>query len=186
MHYSQRKILRYELGLIKFGCRRLMAADLRPPDGRPPQLSFRDAVSRPRIPIHEDTTIKEGGSFKGEPTLFYSKDEVSKLAAPFDHVLVEKFDAVRPNMAFLRKGFQIIGFKGDVDLELLDDHHILIRFSLQKDYYRCWMHESWDFKKHVMRVLKWTPEFISESEPPVVPVWISFQYLPLHFFRKGL
>lgn len=100
-------------------------------EGRPPLLSFRDAVSRSRrhIPIQEITELKNGGTYKGEPALFYDSDEVSRLAAPFDHVLVGKFTGVRPNMEFLRKGFQIIGYKGDVSLGLLDEHHILIRFS---------------------------------------------------------
>lgn len=116
-------------------------------EGRPPLLSFRDAVSRPHIPIQEVTELKNGGSYKGEPALFYDSDEVSKLAAPFDQVLVGKFSGVRPNMEFLRKGFQIIGFKGDVSLGLLDAHHILIRFSQHEDYFRCWTRGSWSFKK---------------------------------------
>lgn len=107
------------------------------------------------------------------------------MASPFAMVLVGKFSTARPNMEFLRKGFQIIGFKGDVSLGLLDSYHILIRFALHEDYYRCWMRGSWSFKKHVMKVLKWTPDFTSDHEPPVAPIWVSFNHLPIHLFQQG-
>lgn len=47
------------------------------------------------------------------------------------------------------------------------------------------MHGSWSFKKHVLKVLKWSPDFTADHEPPVAPVWIYFNHLPIHLFQKG-
>ena len=62
--------------------------------------------------------------------MLFSNKEYAKLADPFDMKLVGQFSAECPNMEFLRKGFQMIGFKGDVSLGLLDSRHILIRIAL--------------------------------------------------------
>lgn len=87
-------------------------------------------------------------------------------------------------MEFLRRRFSTIGFKGRFTLALFFDNHILIRFSLPEDYHRCWLRGSWNFKQHVMKVLKWSPNFKPDQEPPISPVWLSFNHLPLHLFQK--
>lgn len=73
-------------------------------------------------------------------------------------------------MEFIRRGFKTIGFKGAYQLGLMDSQHIFIRFDLEEDFYRCWLHSSWIFKKHVMRVLKWTSTFFVTQQPSMVPV----------------
>lgn len=88
-------------------------------------------------------------------------------------------------MEIIRRGFQTIGFKGTYHLGLMDPRHILIRFEQEEDFHRCWLHDTWSFRKHIMRVLKWTPSFSPAKEPPVVPVWVSLEQLPLYLFRKG-
>ncbi|KAI0529274.1 hypothetical protein KFK09_001821 [Dendrobium nobile] len=35
-----------------------------------------------------------------------------------------------------------------------------------------------------MRILKWTPDFDVRHESPIVPVWVSFPNLRLHFFNS--
>lgn len=87
-------------------------------------------------------------------------------------------------MEFPRRGFSTIGFKGGFTLRLFDDKHILIRFSLPEDYHRCWRRGSWNFKQHVKKVLKWSPNFKPDQEPPIAPVWLSFNHLSLHLFQK--
>ena len=47
------------------------------------------------------------------------------------------------------------------------------------------MRGSWSFKKHIMKVLKWTIDFTADHEPPVSPVSVSFNHLPIHLFQKG-
>ncbi|KAL9451935.1 hypothetical protein AB3S75_007859 [Citrus x aurantiifolia] len=34
-----------------------------------------------------------------------------------------------------------------------------------------------------MRIFKWTTDFLCSEESPVVPIWISFPYLPIHFVQ---
>ncbi|PKU68121.1 hypothetical protein MA16_Dca022177 [Dendrobium catenatum] len=35
-----------------------------------------------------------------------------------------------------------------------------------------------------MRILKWTPFFDIKEESPIVPIWISFSNLHIHFFNQ--
>lgn len=134
---------------------------------------------------HQDT-IKLGGQYKGEHALFFSTVEVSNLSGDFQFVLVGKFSHERPPMEFNRCGFQTIGFKGEFHLSLLDSRHILIRFDLEEDFHRCWLHGSWSFKKHVMRLLKWTPPSRSQENP----YWFLCGYrliiFPFISFKKAL
>lgn len=95
--------------------------------------SFADMVRGTSVPMVD--AIKEETSYKGEPALDFTA------------------------MEFLRRGFKMIGFKGDFRLGLLDPKHVLIRFDLEENYHRCWLHRSWRFKNHVMKILKWTPAF---------------------------
>lgn len=116
--------------------------------------------------------------------MLYTPSEVDFLAAPFNLTLIGKFAHDRPNMEFIRKGFSTIGFKGDYHLGLLDDSFVRIRFTQQDDYHRCWMHGTWSFKKHIMKISKWTLHFSPAHEPPFSPVWISFHNLPIYLFQK--
>ena len=34
-----------------------------------------------------------------------------------------------------------------------------------------------------MRIFKWTTDFQCSEKLPIVPVWISFSYLPIHFVQ---
>ncbi|KAI0498485.1 hypothetical protein KFK09_019373 [Dendrobium nobile] len=40
------------------------------------------------------------------------------------------------------------------------------------------------FQFTLMRILKWTPFFDIKEESPIVPIWISFPNLRLHFFNQ--
>lgn len=156
-------------------------AGFHPPaaEGSPPSYA-----SMVRADIHEPT-LKTGSQYKGEPALFYSQVEVQDLSGSLHYALVGKFSHGRPPMEFISRGFQTIGFKGSYRLSLLDPQHILIRFDYEEDFHRCWLHECWNFKKHIMKVLKWTSSFSVTTEPPVVPIWISLENLPLFVFKRG-
>lgn len=154
-------------------------------EGQPSIPSFRDVLAGSKLPITIAPCIKEGSSYKGEPALLYTPSEVDSLAAPFHLTLIGKLSHDRPNMEFIRKGFSTICFQGDYHLGLLDDSHVLIRFTQQEDYHRCWMHGTWSFRKHIMKIIKWTPHFSPEHEPPFAPVWVSLPHLPIHLFQKN-
>lgn len=97
--------------------------------------------------------FKEVALHKEELALLYSEPEIDALSAFSRFALIGKFAFDRPSMEFLRRGFKTIGFKGDFRLGL-DQRHILILFDLEKVYHRCWLHNSWHFKDHIMKVLK--------------------------------
>lgn len=152
--------------------------------GLPPDKpSFAAMVRGTQVP--SSLTIKEATLHKGEPALHYTDPEITDLSSPLRYALIGKFSTDRPSMEFLRHGFKTIGFKGDFRLGLMDPKHILIRFDLEEDYHRCWLHGSWKFKTYVMKVLKWTSDFTTKEEPPVVPVWVSLEQLPLFLFAKA-
>ncbi|CAI9112538.1 OLC1v1012999C1 [Oldenlandia corymbosa var. corymbosa] len=121
--------------------------------------------------------------YKGEPVFPLTKEEDETLAAPFKLSLVGKFSKRRPKMDFLWHQFQKIGFKGSYSLGMIDHRHIHILFDLEEDYHLCWIKGLWSFDHHIMRVLKWTPQFNTEHESSIVPVWIAFEGLPLHRFN---
>lgn len=158
-----------------------------PPENPPPagevsawgNKSFSSLFSRPAV--DEVLPIKPVASFKGDPALFFSADEVRALAKPFDLALVGKFSYGRPSMAALRKEFHTI--KGAFTIGWLDLRHVLIRFTVEEDYVRLWMKGNWNLLGFPMRVFKWTPEFQISAEPSLVPIWVSFENLPIHLFR---
>ena len=43
--------------------------------------------------------------------------------------------------------------------------------------------QTWYVCGSAMRIFKWTTDFLCSEESPVVPVWISFPYLPIHFVQ---
>ena len=61
------------------------------------------------------------------------------LAALFKLALVGKFSHRRPNLDAIRKSFQSFGFHLEFSIGLLDQRHILIRFSMEEDFLRCWL-----------------------------------------------
>lgn len=134
---------------------------------------------------HAREAFKDASTYKGEPALHYSEPEVLDLSSLLRFALIGKIFSDRPSMEFLRRGFKTIGFKRDVQLALMDQYHVLIHFDLEEDYHRCWLHSSWRFKDHIMKVLKWAFDFSVKEELSVVPVWVSLEQLPSLLFSRG-
>ncbi|KAL9448767.1 hypothetical protein AB3S75_016131 [Citrus x aurantiifolia] len=105
------------------------------------------------------------------------------MAAPFKLALVGKFSFGRPPIDVIRKFFVALGLKGNVDISLLDPRHILIQLHLEEDYTRIWLRQSWFIDGRAMRVFKWSTTFHSSEESPIVPVWVSLPFLPVHYMR---
>lgn len=87
--------------------------------------------------------IKSITSFRGEPAVNFSQDDINKLAASFNFALVGKFTHGRPSMEILRKAFASIDFLDSYFLGLLDHRHILIKFTKEEDFHRCWLRGLW-------------------------------------------
>ncbi|CAI9115249.1 OLC1v1016102C1 [Oldenlandia corymbosa var. corymbosa] len=76
-----------------------------------------------------------------------------------------------PKMEESHKEFKKIGFNGGYTLGLMNPRHILIRFDEEDDYQRCWIRMFWNIVGFSIHILKWTPGFCFEEDPPVVPIW---------------
>lgn len=105
------------------------------------------------------------------------------MAQPFRLSLISKFSFGRPSMDIIRKFFISLGLKGNSQISLLDNRHILIKLSTEEDYSRIWLRQSWYVNGRCMRIFKWSKDFRCSSESPIVPVWVSLPYLPVHFIH---
>ncbi|CAH9072374.1 unnamed protein product [Cuscuta epithymum] len=143
--------------------------------------SFADVVaSKPGGLLSAKTPSRH----KGVPAISFPDSDVAILAERHKNTLIGYFYRGRPSLENIRKAFEIIGFKGSFHLGVMERKHIVIRFDAEEDYFRCWNRQSWTIQGYVMRVTKWTPDFRPNVESPVVPVWISFEGLPLHLQDK--
>jgi hypothetical protein len=59
----------------------------------------------------------------------------------------------------------------------LDNHHILLWPSLEKDYLLLWLKNTKYLMGFPMRVLKWSKNFKYSSDSPIVLLWVSFENL---------
>ena len=127
--------------------------------------------------------FRQSSIHRGEPAIFFTEEEINIMAAPFKLTLVGKFSFGRPPIDVIRKFFVALGLKGNVDISLLDPRHILIQLHLEEDYTRIWLRQSWFIDGRAMRVFKWSTTFHNSEESPIVPVWFSLLFLPVHYMR---
>ncbi|KAL9424510.1 hypothetical protein AB3S75_031602 [Citrus x aurantiifolia] len=147
-----------------------------------PRKSFVDAAagSQRAAPA---IAFRQSSTHRGEPAIFFTEEEINIMAAPFKLALVGKFSFGRPPIDVIRKFFVALGLKGNVDISLLDPRHILIQLYLEEDYTRIWLRQSWFIDGRAMRVFKWSTTFHSSEESPIVPVWVSLPFLPVHYMK---
>ncbi|KAI0493470.1 hypothetical protein KFK09_023588 [Dendrobium nobile] len=122
--------------------------------------------------------------FNGVPAFLLTNDEVLKLASLFQFTLVRKFGMNRPNLDSIRMFFTNLKLSGFFSIGLLDSRHIAIQLSNDLDYSRIFARRSYFIFNCQMRILKWMPFFDIKEESPIVPIWISFPDLRLHFFNS--
>ncbi|KAJ8767652.1 hypothetical protein K2173_018210 [Erythroxylum novogranatense] len=134
------------------------------------------------------------GRHKGAPVISFKKQHVQRLAQPFQWTLVGKFSygynkqnlkLGRPSGEELQKYLEAFDFRGDLNVGLLNNRHLLIHFKLMEDFLRMFSRPVWYIRGHGMRVLKWDEHFHVDRESSLVPVWISLPRLPIHFFYKS-
>ncbi|KAI0522535.1 hypothetical protein KFK09_004915 [Dendrobium nobile] len=157
----------------------LDAGDCSPPRSR----SFKEVLSCGTssgdvLPNLSQTT------FNGVPAILLTDDEVLKMDSPFQFTLVENFGLNRPNLDSIRMFFTNLKLLGFFSIGLLDSRHVAIQLSNDLDYSRVFARRSYFIFNCQMRVLKWTQFFDIKEESPIVPIWISFPNLRLHFFTQ--
>lgn len=97
--------------------------------------TFADVVAPKIIPPLPVT--RAVNRFKGLPSITFSEDEVQRFSVHYQYSLISSFWNGRPTMKQLISCFERIDFKLTPKLGLLDEHHILITFTNQDDYQRC-------------------------------------------------
>ncbi|KAL0288949.1 UNVERIFIED_CONTAM: hypothetical protein Scaly_2715800 [Sesamum calycinum] len=166
----------------------------------PPKLLFSKVIQQPAAALFQhdpvraakktfqDDTMRRIGldsSFKGEPGIIYSSEETAELVARLKFALVGKFSHGLPSLNFLRIHIVKLGLKGNVTVGRLNFKHVLIRLLNEEDFSKIWLRGEWTFDSFHMRVFKWTPNFDSQIESPIAPMWIRLPTLPVHLFEKN-
>ncbi|XP_020686398.1 uncharacterized protein LOC110102406 [Dendrobium catenatum] len=119
--------------------------------------SFKEVLSG-STSAGDDLPSLTQSTFNGVHVVLLSDDEVLKLASQFQFTLVGKFG-------------------------LLDSRYAAIQLSNDLDYSRVFTRSSYFIFNYQMQILKWTPFFDIKEESSIVPIWISFPSLRLHFFN---
>lgn len=143
-----------------------------PSPTRAPRKSFVDIVGRNSGSVIK---LKTSDLHKGEPAVFFSKDEIGKMASTFKLALVWRFSHRRPPLAEIRFALTAIGLKASVTVGLIDNKHVLLQFAHDMDFQRIWLKELWYLKSYPMRVFKWSPDFRVEAEPLVARFGLTYR-----------
>ncbi|CAI9094820.1 OLC1v1030620C1 [Oldenlandia corymbosa var. corymbosa] len=161
-----------------------MVGDQPPVAPHKPPKSFASFFHRASESVaNKDSLIKPVKFINGTPILEYKDDEFEKLVAPHRLSLVGKFSYGRSKMEEVYNEFKKIGFNGGYNLGLMNSRHVLICFEEEQDYKRCWIRTFWNIAGYSMRILKWTPGFRFEEDPPVAPIWVSLCDLLIEYMH---
>lgn len=156
---------------------------------KPPDLDRNIAKSFASIlsdPIsHAAISCKPDTLYKGEPSVEFSIEETGRLSSPYKFSLIGRFSFGRPAMETIRKAFHGFSLKAYFSIGLLDDQHILIKLFYEEDFMRLWLRDHLYIFKAPMKVMKWTLDFISGYDCPILPVWVNLPHLPVHLFAKN-
>ncbi|XP_027127732.1 uncharacterized protein [Coffea arabica] len=128
--------------------------------------------------------LKKPAAHRGEPAIFFSREDIVKLAAPYKFALVGKFSHGRPKLDEVRRFFSKLDLKNPVTIGHLDARHVLLRFTLEANFLLVWTRGLWQIGRFPMRVFRWSPDFHVNRESSLAPVWIALPCLPIHFFDK--
>ncbi|KAL3498170.1 hypothetical protein ACH5RR_040902 [Cinchona calisaya] len=118
-------------------------------------------------------------------TVFFTSEQVQKLAKALRYALVGKFSMRRLSMATLKHEFLKFEFVASLKQGFLDNRHILVRFDLEEEYLRYWCRGFYSILWFVMRILKWIIDFTINPESLIVSVQINLTDLPFHLFHKA-
>ncbi|KAI0496673.1 hypothetical protein KFK09_022997 [Dendrobium nobile] len=156
-------------------------------DGKPSSSSrsFRDVLAGSVSTLNPSLSLTKS-IVRGVPALIMSDEDILKLALPYQFTLVGKFSVRRPNLDVIRVFFGKLKLSGNFSIGMLDSRHISIQLSNDLDYSRVFSRHSYYILNCQMRLLKWTPFFDVKEESPIVPIWISFPNLRLHFFNANV
>lgn len=122
--------------------------------------------------------------FNGMPAIAFLDSEVEKLAEPFELALVGKFSYGVPKIYEVTKMIKELRLKGGFTVSFMDKNHVLIKLFREEDLTNLWLTENPNVSGIPIRFFKRSPRFSLEDESPVVPIWVTFENLPVFLFHK--
>lgn len=75
--------------------------------------------------------------------MFFSQEDVDKLAAPFRLSLVGKFSHGHLKIEAVKKFFVALDIKDTVSVGYLDARHVFIQCNSESDFHRIWTRGIW-------------------------------------------
>ncbi|MQM03972.1 hypothetical protein Taro_036764 [Colocasia esculenta] len=124
---------------------------------------------------------------KGEPAVFFSKDEMDASLIPFQFSVVTKMAYGRPAILEIRSHLSSrCSLKDSFLISALDNWHLLLWFKCKDDYLRVLLRESLYVQGKLFKIFNWTAFFKLSEEPSTVLVWVEFPALPLNLYYKNL
>jgi len=155
-----------------------------------PGCSYAEKL-KPKTTHFQSIPLKPVTYLHGEPQVIWEQDEVNQMIVNenLEYAVIGKFSYGWPDIQDLRRLIpKQCELKGDCNIGLLSNRHVLIRASLLEDYVNLLSkpafyitQNNWSYP---MRTLKWDPLFNSEEETSTSIAWISFPSLPPNFFGK--
>ncbi|KAG5611553.1 hypothetical protein H5410_022834 [Solanum commersonii] len=152
--------------------------------------SYADSLKQPRAKV-KSLPLKPISYLHGEPQVIWEHEEVNQMIINenLEYAVIGKFSYGWPEIQDLRKLIpKQCELKGECNIGLLSNRHVLIRAMLLEDYVHLLSkpafyitQKNWSFP---MRTLKWDPMFNPEEETSTAIAWISFPSLPPIFFGK--
>jgi hypothetical protein len=92
-----------------------------------------------QAPPTSSATNSALASFKGEPAVSFSDEDIAIMDAPLRLALIGKFSHGKPCIKDIRKAVDSIGLVGFRTTGVIDKKHILMRFSRKEDFQRIWI-----------------------------------------------
>ncbi|WMV59325.1 hypothetical protein MTR67_052710 [Solanum verrucosum] len=156
----------------------------------PLKLTYADVI-KPHPSQYNALPLKQIAYLHGEPRIVWEEEEVNQMIINEDlqYAVIGKFSYGWPDIQDLRRLIpKQCDLKGEVNIGLLSNRHILIRATRQDNYVNLLSkpqfyitHNYWSY---LMRTFKWDPCFDPAEETTKAIAWISFPTLPPNFFGK--
>ncbi|WMV45111.1 hypothetical protein MTR67_038496 [Solanum verrucosum] len=155
-----------------------------------PGCSYAEKL-KPKATHVQSIPLKPVTYLHGEPQVIWEQDEVNQMIVNenLEYAVIGKFSYGWPDIQNLRKLIpKQCELKGDCNIRLLSNRHVLIRATLLEDYVHLLSKSAFYITQnnwsYPVRTLKWDPMFKPEKETTTAITWISFPSLPPIFFCK--
>ncbi|VFQ80769.1 unnamed protein product [Cuscuta campestris] len=120
------------------------------------------------------------GLRNGNPSVVFTGEE-QHVAQELQYAVVGRSN-ISPPLNDLHRILHSIGFKA-FSIKPLSRYDTLFIFQFEHDYQRFLLRRTWKFGKADFYVFKWSPDYSSSTDCPVIPVWVSIFNVPLHLFH---